>query len=38
MQTGLFQADVEHRGLVFDPRTKLVVLMTIAIFVLGGAG
>ena len=38
MQTNLLQADVENRGIVLDPRTKMVVLMTIAIFVLGGAG
>ena len=38
MQANLLQADVENRGIVLDPRTKMVVLMTIAIFVLGGAG
>lgn len=38
MQTGLLQPDVEHRGVVFDPRTKMFLLITIAIFVLGGTG
>ena len=38
MQSGLLQADVENRGIVFDPRTKMFLLLTIAIFVLGGAG
>lgn len=38
MQTNFLQADAENRGLVLDPRTKMVVLITMAIFVLGGAG
>lgn len=38
MQGELLQPDVENRGIVFDPRTKLFLLLTIAIFVLGGAG
>lgn len=36
--TGLFTADVEDRGLVLDPRTKLAVMMTLVIFALGGTG
>ena len=35
---GLFQADIEDRGILLDPRTKLFVLLTIVIFVLGGMG
>lgn len=38
MQGELLQPDVENRGIVFDPRTKMFLLLTIAIFVLGGAG
>lgn len=38
MQGGVLQADVEHRGLVLDPRTKLLLLITMTVFVLGGAG
>lgn len=38
MQGNLLQADVENRGIVFDPRTKMLLLITVAIFVLGGAG
>ena len=34
----MLQPDVENRGLVLDPRTKMVLLITIAIFVIGGAG
>ncbi|MBR1392257.1 MAG: energy-coupling factor transporter transmembrane protein EcfT [Ruminococcus sp.] len=35
---GLFTADVENRGLVLDPRTKLLVMITLVIFALGGTG
>ena len=35
---GLFQANIEDRGVLLDPRTKLFVLLTIIIFVLGGMG
>lgn len=35
---GLFTADVENRGLVLDPRTKLFVMITLVIFSLGGTG
>ncbi len=36
--TGLFTADVENRGLVLDPRTKLAVMITLVVFALGGTG
>lgn len=36
MKAASFQADIEDRGLVLDPRTKLVLLVTMALFVLGG--
>ena len=35
---GLFSADIENRGLVLDPRTKLAVTLTLVIFALGNAG
>lgn len=35
---GIFQADTENRGLVLDPRTKLFVMITICVFVIGGVG
>ena len=35
---GLFTADIEKRGLVLDPRTKLFVMITLVIFALGGTG
>ena len=38
MQADLLQPDVENRGIVFDPRTKMLLLFTVAVFVLGGAG
>ncbi len=34
----ILQASAKKRGLVLDPRTKLVLLVTVAVFVLGGAG
>jgi energy-coupling factor transport system permease protein len=34
----LFTADIENRGLVLDPRTKLFVMITLVIFSLGGTG
>ena len=34
----LLSADVENRGLVLDPRTKLVIMLAIVFFALGGAG
>ena len=38
MQRSILQSDINNRGLVLDPRTKLLLLITMAIFVLGGAG
>lgn len=38
MQSGFLQTDVENRGIVFDPRTKMLLLITMTVFVLGGAG
>ena len=38
MRQGIMQSDIENRGLVLDPRTKLLLLITMATFVLGGAG
>lgn len=38
MQTLLLQPGLKREGLHFDPRTKLFLLLTVAIFVLGGAG
>ena len=38
MRQGILQSGVEERGLVLDPRTKLILLITMAVFVLGGAG
>ena len=34
----LFTADIENRGLVLDPRTKLFVMITLVVFALGGTG
>ena len=34
----VLQASANKRGLVLDPRTKLFLLVTVAVFVLGGAG
>ncbi len=38
MRQGFMQSSVEDRGLVLDPRTKLFLLITMTVFVLGGAG
>ena len=38
MAAGILQAGVQNRGLVLDPRTKLMMLFNIALFVLGSAG
>lgn len=35
---GILQVSVENRGIVLDPRTKLLLLLTMSVFVLGGAG
>ncbi|MCR4638070.1 energy-coupling factor transporter transmembrane component T [Ruminococcus sp.] len=34
----MFTADIENRGLVLDPRTKLFVMITLVVFALGGTG
>ena len=34
----LFTADIENRGLVLDPMTKLSVMITLVTFALGGTG
>jgi energy-coupling factor transport system permease protein len=38
MHQGFMQASIEDRGLILDPRTKLLLLITMTVFVLGGAG
>lgn len=38
MAAGILQVSVQNRGLVLDPRTKLMMLFNIALFVLGSAG
>lgn len=38
MAAGFFQASIKNRGMVLDPRTKFWLLITMSIFVLGGAG
>ena len=38
MARGILQASVENRGLVLDPRTKMLLLFTMAVFVLGYMG
>ena len=38
MAAGILQASIQNRGLVLDPRTKLMMLFNIALFVLGSAG
>ncbi len=38
MRQSIMQSDIENRGLLLDPRTKLLLLITMAAFVLGGAG
>lgn len=38
MKIGLFQANIEDRKLILDPRTKLFMLVTMSVFVLGGVG
>lgn len=38
MRGEILQAGAERRGLIFDPRTKLILLITMAVFVLGGMG
>lgn len=36
--TGFFSADLNNRGLVLDPRTKLAVMLSLVVFTLGGTG
>ncbi len=38
MAAGLFQASIQNRGIILDPQTKFLLLITMSIFVLGGAG
>lgn len=38
MVTGILQARITDRGLVLDPRTKMLLLLTMSVFVLGYAG
>lgn len=38
MAAGFLQTNLQNRGLVLDPRTKLMTLFNIALFVLGSAG
>ena len=38
MGRSILQASVTNRGLVLDPRTKILMLLNMAVFVLGSAG
>ena len=38
MVTGILQSSIANRGLVLDPRTKMLLLLTMSVFVLGYAG
>lgn len=38
MASGILQVERQKRGLQFDPRTKMLLLLTMATFGLGGAG
>ena len=38
MSGGILQASIRNRGVVLDPRTKIFLLFTMAVFVLGYAG
>lgn len=38
MANGILQASVQKRGLILDPRTKMLLLFTMAVFVLGYSG
>lgn len=38
MSRGILQADVKNHGIVLDPRTKLLLMFTMAVFVLGYTG
>lgn len=37
MSRELLASQKNHSGIVLDPRTKLAVLTTIAVFILGGS-
>ena len=38
MVKSILQARIADRGLVLDPRTKMLLLLTMSVFVLGYAG
>lgn len=38
MRNGILQASVQNRGIVLDPRTKMLLLFTMSVFVLGYSG
>ena len=38
MQASILNSEIDAKGIVLDPRTKLLLLITIAVFVLGNAG
>ena len=38
MSRGILSASIQERGLLLDPRTKLLLLLTMTVFVLGSAG
>jgi energy-coupling factor transport system permease protein len=38
MSSGILQADRQKRGLVLDPRTKFLLVITASVFVVGGMG
>lgn len=37
-QNGILQTGAKNHGIMLDPRTKLFLLLTMSVFVLGGAG
>ncbi|MGN0142587.1 MAG: energy-coupling factor transporter transmembrane component T [Roseburia sp.] len=38
MENGILQTSVQNRGMLLDPRTKMLLLFTMAVFVLGYSG
>lgn len=38
MSVNILQPNVEKRGVILDPRTKMLLLITVAVFIVGGAG
>lgn len=38
MKTSILCSEKEKKGIILDPRTKIVLLLMIAVYVLGGAG